>query len=54
MNTMSEEIRSRNEIEEKYKWDLTHIFKSDEEWEREYNAVMAETDLLEMLNGHVA
>ena len=54
MNTMSEEIRSRNEIEEKYKWDLTHIFKSDEEWEREYNAVMAETELLEKLNGHVA
>ena len=28
--TMAEEIRKRSEIEEKYKWDLTHIYASDE------------------------
>ena len=31
---MAEEIRKRNEIEDKYKWDLTHIYASDEAWER--------------------
>ena len=24
--------KSRNQIEDKYKWDLTHLFKSDEDW----------------------
>ena len=32
---MAEEIRKRSEIEEKYKWDLTHIYASDEEWEKD-------------------
>lgn len=26
----------RGEIEEKYKWDLTHIYSSDEEWEKDF------------------
>jgi len=29
----------RNEIEEKYKWDLTHVYKTDEEWEKDFNWV---------------
>ena len=31
---MTERLKERNEIEEKYKWDLTTLFSSDEEWER--------------------
>ena len=37
---MTERLKERNEIEEKYKWDLTTLFSSDEEWER----ALAETD----------
>ena len=32
---MEDEIRKRSEIEEKYKWDLTHIYASDEAWEKD-------------------
>ena len=30
------ELKSRNEIEEKFKWDLSPIFKSTEDWEKAY------------------
>lgn len=29
----------RDEIEEKYKWDLTHIYKTDDNWEEDFNWV---------------
>jgi len=51
---MAEELRKRSEIEEKYKWDLTHIFPSDEAWEKAYNEAMAEVQGLSVLDGHVA
>ena len=28
--------KTRDDIEEIYKWDLSTRFKSDEEWEKEY------------------
>ena len=37
---MAETIRKRNEIEDRYKWDLTHIYASDEAWEKDYEEVM--------------
>lgn len=30
-------LPSREEIEEKYKWDLQHIYKNDDEWEEDFN-----------------
>lgn len=51
---MAEEIRKRSEIEDKYKWDLTHIYPSDEAWEKEYNAVMGEIQAVAAFDGHVA
>ena len=51
---MAEEIRKRNEIEDKYKWDLTHIYASDEAWEKEYQAVTEEVGTLSAFDGHVA
>ena len=51
---MANEIRKRSEIEDKYKWDLTHIFASDEAWEKEYDAAMAETKTLSAYDGHTA
>ncbi len=32
---MREELKNRNEIDDKYKWDLTTLFESDEVWETE-------------------
>ena len=51
---MAEEIRKRSEIEDKYKWDLTHIYPSDEAWEKDYNAVMADVQAVAAFDGHVA
>ena len=51
---MAEEIRKRSEIEEKYKWDLTHIFPSDEEWEKAYAETLTEVQALAALDGHTA
>ena len=51
---MAEEIRKRNEIEDKYKWDLTHIYASDEAWEKDYQAVTEEVGTLSAFDGHVA
>ena len=51
---MANEIRKRSEIEERYKWDLTHIFASDEAWEKEYDAAMAETKTLSAYDEHTA
>ena len=35
----SRSIPARMEIEEKYKWNLTDIFKSDDEWESDFKLV---------------
>ena len=51
---MAEEIRKRSEIEEKYKWDLTHIYAADEEWEKDYQAAETEIGTLSAFDGHVA
>ena len=51
---MAEKIRKRSEIENRYKWDLTHIFPSDEAWETAYDKAMAETRTVAALDGHVA
>ena len=32
-------VLSRNEIDSKYKWDLTRLFATDEEWEKEFAAI---------------
>ena len=51
---MAETIRKRSEIEDQYKWDLTHIYASDEAWEKDYEAVAAEVGTLSAFDGHVA
>ena len=40
MTIASERITERNEIPVEFTWDLTDIFKSDEDWLREYEALM--------------
>ena len=51
---MAEELKKRSEIEDRFKWDLTHIFPSDEAWEKEYATVMAEVGTISAFDGHVA
>ena len=36
---MAEMIRNRNEIESRYKWDLTHIYPSDAAWQEDYDRI---------------
>ncbi len=36
--------KQRHEIEEKYQWDLTTIFPTDEAWEAELADLQAETE----------
>ena len=51
---MAEKIRKREEIEEKYKWNLTHIYPSDEAWQEDYDQVKLKIAELNTLNGKVA
>jgi oligoendopeptidase F len=51
---MADEIRKRSEIEEQYKWDLTHIYASDEAWKEALDSAMAGTEALAALDGKVA
>ena len=51
---MAEKIRKRSEIEAKYKWDLTHIFKTDELWEEAFSKAMTDVDAISAYDGHVA
>ena len=51
---MAEAIRKRSEIDAKYKWDLTHIYPSDEAWEEAFNRAMADLDTIAAFDGRVA
>ncbi len=51
---MAEEIRKRSEIGDRYKWDLTHIYASDEAWEKDYSEVTELAGTLAAYDGHVA
>ena len=51
---MAEQIRKREEIEAKYKWNLSHIYATDEAWKADYERVQAQIDETAALNGTVA
>lgn len=48
-----ERQKSRNEIDQKYKWDLTKIFINDEEWHKEYNKLSEEITVIENFKGRI-
>ena len=33
---MTEKIKLRSEIDDKYKWDLTTIYQNEEKWQKDY------------------
>ena len=41
MSMNNEKIPVRSEVPEQFKWDLTPLFASDEEWEKECEALRA-------------
>ncbi len=45
--------KQRYEIEEKYQWDLTTIFPTDEAWEAELADLQAETEKTKEFAGHL-
>lgn len=51
---MANKIRKRNEIEAKYKWDLTHIFPTMDAWEKAMKAAQEQLAQLSAFDGHVA
>ncbi len=51
---MAEKLRKREEIDAKYKWDLTHIYKSDEAWQADYDRVSAAMAEAAALDGKTA
>ncbi len=48
-----EKQRKREEIEEKYTWDLTTIYKSDEDWYDELNKVSKEVEEIPNFKGKI-
>ncbi len=51
---MAEQIRKRNEIDARYTWDLSHIYASDEAWEKAYAHVSGEVSAAAAFSGKVA
>ena len=51
---MAQALRKRGEIEAKYKWDLTHIFATDEAWEQAYAKTMEDVQQAAAFDGKVA
>ena len=46
-------VKQRNEINEKYQWDLSTIFPSDASWEEELHAITADLSQAEGFEGHL-
>lgn len=48
-----EQVKLRNQIEDKYKWDLTPMFASDEKWQEEFGALSAKLPRLDEYAGRL-
>ena len=45
--------KERNEIEEKCKWDLSCIYKSDGDFEEDFNKIKEEIKIIEKYRGNI-
>lgn len=45
------QVKTRAEIEQKYKWNLTDIFENDEKWEEAFNLIKDEIHVLKEFKG---
>jgi len=50
----SKVIPKREEINQEYKWDLTQIFRDDEEWEKEFKTVSEKVSGYQKFEGKLA
>ena len=48
-----EQVKLRNQIEDKYKWDLSPMFASDEKWQEEFDALSAKLPRLDEYAGRL-
>lgn len=48
-----EQVKLRNQIDDKYKWDLTPMFASDEKWQEEFDALSAKLPMLDEYAGRL-
>lgn len=48
------QLPTRADIDDQYKWDLSAIFESDEDWESEWTAVHNQLEDLREYEGHIA
>lgn len=51
---MAEKIKTRDEIDAKYKWNLSHIYRDDEAWKTDLERVSGEIPRIAAYNGRVA
>lgn len=51
---MAAQIRTRNEIDARYKWDLTHIFPSPAAWDEAFSNVASKIEAFSQYAGHAA
>jgi oligoendopeptidase F len=47
------ELMKRENIDDKYKWDLTQMFKSDEDWEKEYLRLDSQSEKIKSYKGNL-
>ena len=52
--TENKVIPEREEINQEYKWDLTHIYLNDEEWEKEFKSVSKKVSGYQKFEGKLA
>ena len=52
--TENKVIPEREEINQEYKWDLTHIYQNDEEWEKEFKSVSEKVSGYQKFEGKLA
>lgn len=50
---MATKLKKRSEIEEKYKWNLSLMYNSEEEFEKEKENLLKEVEELEKYKGHI-
>ena len=51
---MAKQIKKRAEIDAQWKWDLTHIYPSDEAWETALQQMVAQVEAFAVRQGHIA
>ncbi len=49
----AQSLPSREEIPDKYKWDLTHIYKTDADWENDFQALSKDISSISKHKGKV-